>query len=73
MPEDFTGSASCRKYASAIWSRLKTGSSFFAASARNAFRIVFGDARDLLQLDATAFDGVAADDGARVGEEHDAP
>ena len=44
----------------------------FRRVRRNAFRIVFGDARDLLQLDATAFDGVAADDGARVGEEHDA-
>ena len=39
---------------------------------RNALRIVFRHARDLLQLNASAFDGVTADDRTGIREEYDA-
>ena len=51
---------------------VEDGVELFRRVRRNAFWIVFGDARDLLQLDAPAFDRVAADDSTRVGKEYDA-
>ena len=51
---------------------VEDGFELFRCVRRNAVWIVFGNARNLLQLDAPAFDRVATDDGTRVGEEYDA-
>ena len=45
---------------------VEDGSEFLGRVLGNALRIVFRHAGDLLQLDATAFDRIAADDGTAV-------